>query len=148
MDVLSQVVQWAEMPTALLHADPNPFNAVRTPQSELLLIDWDGAGIGPAILDLGYLLLTAHVVLPDWPLIDANAALIAATMQGYCSVRPLTDAEWQALPTATCFNDAVWAAQAIPQTIGGDWRENRTLQRFGARYASLARIGEIAQLLP
>ena len=66
-------------------------------------------------------------------------------MRGYCSVHPLTGQEQQVLPIATCFNDAVWAAQAIPQVIGRDWRSNRTLQRFGARYPSLARIGQVAQ---
>ncbi|MEZ4680764.1 MAG: hypothetical protein R2932_41790 [Caldilineaceae bacterium] len=57
----------------------------------------------------------------------------------------MTAAEGQALPIATCLNDAVWAAQALPQVIGRDWRENRTLTRFGARYPSLAQIGRLAQ---
>ncbi|MEZ4868291.1 MAG: phosphotransferase [Caldilineaceae bacterium] len=145
VEILSQLLQWPAMPTALLHADPNSFNTVRTVSNGVVLIDWDTAGIGPAILDLGYLLLTAHAVLPAWPQIEANAALITAIMQGYGAVRPLTQQEQQALPIAVCLNDAVWAAQAMPQVVGRAWRENRTLTRFGARYPSLKRIGQIAQ---
>lgn len=143
--ILSQVLQWPSMPTGLLHADPNSFNAIRTSIDERILIDWDGAGVGPALLDLGYLLLTAHATLPLWPWIEANGALIAAIMRGYRLVRPLAEQEWRALPIAVCFNDAVWAAQAIPQIIDRDWRQNRTLTRFGTRYPMLAAIGEIAQ---
>lgn len=144
-DVLSQVVQWSDMPTALLHADPNTFNAICTAPNDLVLIDWDGAGIGPAILDLGYLLLTAHAVLPAWPQINPNVAFIESIMHGYCAIRPLTQGEQQVLPIATCFNDAVWAAQAIPQGVDSDWSENRTLAHFGARYQSLAAIGQLSQ---
>ncbi|MEM7132438.1 MAG: phosphotransferase [Chloroflexota bacterium] len=147
LDILSQVMAWSEMPMALLHADPNPFNAICTPQNEMIFIDWDGSGLGPAILDLGYLLLTTHAVLPEWPRIEPNRVLIEAIMQGYSSVRPLNKMEKQVLPIATCFNDAVWAAQNIPQVTGPgtqDWRENRTLNRFGARYPVLRTIGESA----
>jgi len=49
------------------------------------------------------------------------------------------------VPVAVCFNDAVWAAQGIPAVIGKDWRQYRTLHRFGTRYPTLARIREIAQ---
>ncbi|HRW10698.1 MAG TPA: phosphotransferase [Caldilineaceae bacterium] len=133
VDILSQVLQWPTLPIALLHADPNHFNAIRTAAQELTLIDWDLAGYGPPILDLGYLLLTAHATLPAWPAVDANHVLIEAIMAGYWKVRPLTSEEGRGLPIATCFNDAVWAAQALPQVVGRNWRENRTLSRFGAR---------------
>ncbi|MEZ4680765.1 MAG: phosphotransferase [Caldilineaceae bacterium] len=65
LNILAQVGQWSAMPNTLLHGDPNHVNAVctgiadRTAPNSLVLIDWDNAGLGPPILDLGYLLLTA-----------------------------------------------------------------------------------------
>lgn len=144
-NTLTQVTQWATRPRKVLHADPNPSNAIRTVDGAVVLVDWDGAGLGPPLLDLAYLLLTCHIVLPTWPQIHPERELIAAIMQGYSHVRPLPPEEVEALPVALCFNDAVWAAQSIPQVIGQDWRQHRGLQRFGARYPTLAQVGEIAQ---
>ncbi len=145
VNLLSQVLHWPVLPVALLHGDPNSFNTIRTMSNELILIDWDGAGTGPPILDLGYLLLTAHAVLPTWPAIEPNTEIINAILTGYCTVRPLTEIENRLLPTAICLNDAVWAAKTLPHVIGRDWREIRTLTRFGSRYPSLAHIGQVAQ---
>lgn len=142
---LRQVAQWTTMPTRILHADPNETNTVRTPDGAFVFVDWDGAGLGPPLLDLGYLLLTCHLGLPCWPNIEPAHDFVAAIMTGYSSVRPLSSAEVAALPVAVCFNDAVWAAQGIPTIIGKDWCQDRGLHRFGPRYSSLAQIGEIAQ---
>lgn len=145
VETLTQVAQWTPMPVCILHADPNSTNAVRTPDGALVLVDWDGAGLGPPLLDLGYLLLTCHLGLPSWPQIAPAHDFIAAIMAGYCSVRALSPTEITALPVAVCFNDAGWAAQGIPAVIGKDWRQHRGLHRFGARYPTLAQVGEIAQ---
>jgi Ser/Thr protein kinase RdoA (MazF antagonist) len=55
---IQQAQQGGRLPEMLLHGDCWPGNAVRTHGGGMVLIDWDGAGIGPAILDVGYLLLT------------------------------------------------------------------------------------------
>lgn len=84
-----------------------------------------------------------YVASADYP-----APRVIPTADGafmYYSFRPLSAEEVEALPIAVCFNDAVWAAQSIPQVIGKDWHQHRTLHRFGARYPVLAQIGEIAQ---
>lgn len=142
---LHRIAQWPTMPVSILHADPNSTNAVRTPTGAFVFVDWDGAGLGPPLLDLGYLLLTCHLVLPSWPQIVPAHDLIAAIMTGYCSVRSLSAEEVAALPVAVSLNDAIWAAQDIPTVIGQDWRQHRGLHRFGSRYPTLARVGEIAQ---
>ncbi len=42
-----------DLPFTLIHNDPNPDNVVVTPAGEVLLIDWESAGMGPAVLDVG-----------------------------------------------------------------------------------------------
>ena len=140
LQTLQTIATWRDMPMAILHSDANAFNAVRTAGGEIVLIDWDGAGIGPAILDLGYLLVACHAFLPEWPDIVPHQGRIAAIAEGYSAVRTLTAAEMAALPAAIGFRDAFWAAESLPQMIGQDWRTHRGLRRFGGRYPRMSEI--------
>ena len=51
----------ADQPSCLLHAELNPANALRLPDGQLCLLDWDQAGSGPWPLEAGYPLLTWFV---------------------------------------------------------------------------------------
>ena len=85
-----------DMPKAIVHTDVHWGNTVRTPAGDMMLIDWDDAGLGPAIQDMGYFI--AHkAVLPTEGVRWAPEMSIAF-LQGYEQARPLSDAERQALP--------------------------------------------------
>ena len=85
-----------DMPKAIVHTDVHWGNTVRTPAGDMVLIDWDDAGLGPAIQDVGYFI--AHkAVLPTEGVRWAPEMSIAF-LQGYEQARPLSDAERQALP--------------------------------------------------
>jgi len=48
-----------DLPTALLHPDFVLANAIASPQGALVMVDWTGAGIGPRLWPLAFLLYTA-----------------------------------------------------------------------------------------
>ena len=49
----------ADLPHALVHPDFVPANAIPTPDRRLLVVDWTGAGRGPRLWSLGFLLWAA-----------------------------------------------------------------------------------------
>lgn len=90
-----------ELPTALIHRDPNPSNLIDDGE-KIGFIDFDLSRRFVRIFDPCY---TATAVLSEvfehdelpwrenWPI------FAKAVLEGYHSVTPLTDAEWAAVPT-------------------------------------------------
>jgi Ser/Thr protein kinase RdoA (MazF antagonist) len=99
------------LPTALLHGDPWPRNALLLPDGTAALIDWDNAGRGTAILDLGYLLHTCHLLRPQVPVFQLDPAVMREVLRGYLGRRSLTPAEAAALPDALRFGVATLYAR-------------------------------------
>ncbi|MGD0833769.1 MAG: phosphotransferase [Candidatus Dormibacteria bacterium] len=58
-----------DLPQALLHPDFVPVNAVQTAEGRLVMVDWTGAGRGPRLWSLAFLLWAAGV--RDLRLVDA-----------------------------------------------------------------------------
>jgi Ser/Thr protein kinase RdoA (MazF antagonist) len=141
---LRRVLAWPDLPATILHTDCWANNAIRTPDGQLVLVDWDGAGWGPAILDLGYLLVACHASLPEWPQIIPSAERIGAVMAGYQQQRAITPVEYDLLNDAVCFAEAFRAVQWLAEALPGNWREHRGLLRFHARYAVTTEITRLA----
>jgi Ser/Thr protein kinase RdoA (MazF antagonist) len=141
---LRRVLAWPNLPATILHTDCWANNAIRTPDGQLVLVDWDGAGWGSAILDLGYLLVACHASLPEWPQIIPSAERIGAVMAGYQQQRAITPVEYDLLNDAVCFAEAFRAAQWLAEALPGNWREHRGLLRFHARYAVTTEITRLA----
>lgn len=118
--------------------------SVHTDQNQIVFIDWDGAGLGPAIMDLGYLLLNCHVGQPEWPVIIPDQKRIGDVLDGYCYHRTLTDGEIDALSAAIGFTKCHHNIKALPAVIPGDWQTNRELTRFHKRYEIVPEISKIA----
>jgi Ser/Thr protein kinase RdoA (MazF antagonist) len=101
-----------ELPEALVHGDAWPGNAVQPQAGPVMLIDWDTAGLGLPVLDLGNCLAECHLnsnLPPDQPqawLVRPDAHRIAAVASGYREVRELTAAERELLPEAVRFGAA------------------------------------------
>lgn len=149
LETLQRVAGWSELPLTVLHTDCWAHNAIRTPGGEIILIDWDGAGLGPAVLDLGYLLVACHAFLPEWPHIVPHGGRISAVMEGYLQQRPLTEVECAVLPDALRFTEAFRAAQWLPTGLQGDWRADTRLRKFLDRYPVTDAIADLTrQTLP
>ena len=94
-----------DVPQALVHTDVLFQNAVQTPSGQVVLIDWDDAGLGPAIQDLGYLLANESIPLDGTPIQSDTARAI---LDGYQTERPLDPIELLRLPDAMLFGAIVY----------------------------------------
>lgn len=72
----------ADLPHALVHPDFVPANAIPTPDDRLVIVDWTGAGRGPRLWSLGFLLWAAGVRHPR--LID----LVTSRYDRWISLEP------------------------------------------------------------
>jgi Ser/Thr protein kinase RdoA (MazF antagonist) len=124
--VLLAVQQQAPaLPTAVMHGDAWPGNAIRTARDQVTLIDWENAGLGMPLLDLGYCLLECHldVGLPgDQPAawhIRPDEGRIAAVAAGYASRRRLSPAEQDLLPAGILFAAAFVGSIHLEQALIG-----------------------------
>lgn len=126
-----------------------PANAVRVNDEAIALIDWDGAGIGPVILDSGYLLLTCHLDVPQLPAMRPDKPRIAAVVQGYYQHRVPTKAELEVLSDALLYDTTrrTGLQLHLSSLIDDAWVEEVWLQKMLVRYRVCLSIAEIARHL-
>jgi Ser/Thr protein kinase RdoA (MazF antagonist) len=147
-DVLLAVQQRAQLlPSAVVHGDPWPGNAIRTAPDQVTLIDWENAGLGIPLLDLGYCLLEGHLDL-GLPAGQPDEDRVAAVAAGYSRWRRLQPAEQEMLLEGIRFAAAVVSAIHLEQALVGgvhgrsmDVRLDRLRNRLAASdaVADLAR---------
>lgn len=125
-----------DLPQGLVHTDLWPGNAVRTPAGELAMLDWDDAGRGTVVLDIGYALQATCI--PDDPQ-DWREDLACAFLDAYREVRPLTGAETETIPDAMSFGALYYALMHEQRTISLDLWDR-------ARFIDEHRDGIVASL--
>jgi Ser/Thr protein kinase RdoA (MazF antagonist) len=127
----------------LTHGDCWYKNAIQTMPGHVVLIDWDCAGLGLPLLDLGYLLLTAHYDL-NMPLhVVADEKKIQAIMRGYQSARPIKQGDNMVFLSAIQFALAFHLGEYLathPDTQEDDW----VLQKIQARFDVTPEIARLA----
>ena len=97
---LAQMQACDDLPDVLIHNDFHLTNIINTSANELKVIDWDGAGRGPAVADLGFLLSAAHPRPQDGESTRPNPERIEAIVTGYGQHRRLSAGELACLPDA------------------------------------------------
>jgi Ser/Thr protein kinase RdoA (MazF antagonist) len=125
-DVLLAMQQRAELlPASVVHGDPWPGNAIRSAPDRVTFIDWENAGLGMPLLDLGYCLLECHLDarLPTsqpaaWH-IEPDEDRIAAVAAGYSRWRRLQPAEQETLLDGIRFAAAFVGASHLEQALVG-----------------------------
>ncbi|HET8841349.1 MAG TPA: phosphotransferase [Ktedonobacteraceae bacterium] len=134
------------LPETLLHGDCWPKNAVQQGSGGMALIDWDCAGIGPAILEVGYLLLACHLGKPQLPAMHADSQRIAAVVHGYCQQRKPSAVELNMLEEAVLYDVArrVGLEKRL-STLSDEWTEDVWWQKMLARYRVGPAIATIAR---
>lgn len=125
---LRQIRAFDACPRALTHGDCHLGNIVVAPDLGPVLVDWEAAGAGAAVADLGQLLSDCG----DPRAADLNAAAIDAIMDGYHSVRPLTPIERDLLPDAISFRVLVTLACAFEERCSPSFQPDDRL--WGAAY--------------
>jgi Ser/Thr protein kinase RdoA (MazF antagonist) len=142
------------LPTAMVHGDAWPANAIHTAPDQVTLIDWENAGLGLPLLDLGYCLLECHLdvgLAGDQPaawLIRPDEDRIAAVAAGYARWRRLQPAEQELLPEAIRFAAAFVGAIHLERALIGDARGasmDARLARLRNRLAVSDAVAELAR---
>lgn len=127
----------------LTHGDCWYNNAIQMMSGQVVLIDWDCSGIGLPLLDLGYLLLTAHYDLAKPLHIAADEGKIQAILQGYQRAQPIRNGDDAVLMSAIQFALAFHLGEylAAHPAIQGD---DMVLQKVQARFDATPEIARCA----
>jgi len=133
-----------ELPRVVIHNDCHTANAVRTPAEQVILIDWEGAGLGPAVFDVGFLLSSSDTESRWTPALPPDPARVAAIVDGYCQYHTLTPAELEYLPDAMRFRAIVYGACSFAASIARDGKEDEDLW-WWRRYNAAEEIAERAR---
>jgi len=133
------------LPETLIHGDCWLGNAIAHAPEEMYLIDWEYAGWGITLLDLGSLLSDCFAY-PDAPAV-IDTERIAAVMAGYQQHNQLSPEERDALPLAIQFGSAFLTAIRCQLGSQTGWSAgiSRGLRREQARLAISAQIAAHAQ---
>ncbi len=128
----------------LTHGDCWYKNAIKTPDNTVVLIDWDCGGVGLPILDLGYLLLTAHYDFTQPFQIAADAQKIHAILHGYQRARRITPTECAQMQSAVQFALAFQVGEYVTEqkVIASD---DVFLRKVQTRMTASIEIAQLAQ---
>ncbi|MFN8493400.1 MAG: phosphotransferase [Caldilineaceae bacterium] len=121
--------RYEDLPFTLIHNDCNPSNVVITPTGQIALIDWESAGRGPALIDIGILLSNCFSKAQ----LAIKREAVAAIVEGYCQVQRLSEAELERLPDAIRFFRLVLLAGYFPDLVQQKISADDLL--YGATYA-------------
>ncbi len=153
---LHRMQQTMNLPITIVHGDSWPYHAVCTTNNEVVLTNWNSAGVGLAILDISYLLLISHLknsVISDksdkttlsiHSHIQPDQHAIAAIIGGYSQQRKITTAEHNVLLDAVRFGIAFHGAQYLPAILHGNWNESVRLKTLQACYNASTEIAALA----
>ncbi|MBP6943161.1 MAG: phosphotransferase [Candidatus Buchananbacteria bacterium] len=94
-----ELPDFTDVPQRLIHTDIGLHNTIQRSDGELIFVDWDDAGVGARILDLGYPLI-CQFISHDLVIDTANAKAFYARYQ---ELEPLTKTEKEQLFDAGLF---------------------------------------------
>lgn len=129
----------------ITHGDCWYQNAIKTSAGQVMLIDWDNAGVGWPLLDLGNLLLTAHFELSKPLVLEPNEANVKAIIQGYQQQRQIAAAERACIADAMRFLLAFQLGSYVADdTLVQHPDFPFVLEKLHARYQATQQIADIA----
>jgi Ser/Thr protein kinase RdoA (MazF antagonist) len=141
MSAMEAIDRCTDLPDVLIHNDFQPGNIVQAVDGSLTVIDWDGAGRCPAILDLGYLISSVH---PSGE-VEPDAARIQAIMGGYSQHYHLSPAELERLSDAIRFRPITYLTSDFAAYIASNGQPDPSYLDALAAYHSADEAAEIAR---
>ena len=146
---LTAIQHWLPLPQAIIHADCWAGNMVQTSSAETVFIDWDTAGIGPAVLDVGDVLIGCLVPLTDpyRPDVCIISDRVTAVVEGYCQRRLPTEPELAVLLDAVRYGAVFRGTQTFGRIVYEGWTPaiERELERQARRYTNSTAVTTIAR---
>ena len=135
------------LPKVIIHNDCHPGNSVFTQSGQVILIDWEGAGIGSAVLDIGFLLASCDAIPPWTPssnikMFNLEVERIKAVIDGYCQHHRLNTIELDHLLDAIRFRSIVFGACRFASKIARGQEIEVTWWEM--RYNTSEAIAEVA----
>jgi Ser/Thr protein kinase RdoA (MazF antagonist) len=115
-----------DLPTVFLHGDAHYNNTILTPSGDVVYVDYDSAGPGPAVIDLGFLLVNADGSPIVGPPVQSEPARVEATIRGYCRHRTPSYAELSHLADAIRFRPLMLACSEFSSAL----RHGRAPERW------------------
>jgi Ser/Thr protein kinase RdoA (MazF antagonist) len=116
LEAIHSIGDSGHLPRTIIHNDAHPGNAVIAADGSTVFIDWHGAGVGPAIVDLGFLLISSEIA-PSWaPPLPMDKNRTRAIVDGYARHRVPTPAELNWLPDAMNFRALLYGAGHLATT--------------------------------
>lgn len=104
VDILKSIPSFSHLPLVPVHTELTPQNCVLTQSGTIVVIDWDEAGLAPAVLDLGVGLIN-HFVTED---LEINDDWASAYYRTYFSLRPMDAAKKEYIYHAALFWACAW----------------------------------------
>jgi len=123
MSSLNQLDALENTPKTIIHTDPCTENAVISKTGEAIFIDWDDAGIGHTLIDLGYLLCTSESDQEFTPNLRPTPDRIKVIIDGYRQYRSLTTIEQETLVHGIRFSATLYGANHLVKFIEGSVNE-------------------------
>ena len=102
--------------TGLVHPDCHVGNVIGSSAGPVLF-DWEGAGVGPLVAALGWLLFSSAVAGPDRAFDGVDASAVQAIVGGYTEVRTLDDDEMDVLADAIRVRPLVIACRQLRRAL-------------------------------
>jgi len=109
LNLLREILETADdlddLPKALIHPDAIVKNIIEKPNGEYVLIDWTGAGRGPRIFPIAFLIWSGALGAGRW-----SPGNVDAAVKGYSNLVKLQKDELDRLPGAMMIRQLVFAA--------------------------------------
>jgi Ser/Thr protein kinase RdoA (MazF antagonist) len=112
-----ELYRFHDAPRVLIHNDCHHWNSVSTPDGQVVLIDWEGAGLGPAVIDLGFAALSVDTGGIVAPIIPADPARLNALLAGYRQHHAPSAGELAHLADAIRFRTLVGACANLADAV-------------------------------
>jgi Ser/Thr protein kinase RdoA (MazF antagonist) len=145
LEAIHAIAPTEHLPRTLIHNDAHPGNAIVTPGGDATFIDWHGAGLGPPIVDLGFLLISSEIAPSLATPIPPGQGRLEAIVDGYAAHRMPTDDELEWLPDSMQFRALLYGAGHVAQALE-QGRDELTETWWWERYLAADALAERARM--